>query len=706
MPYELIVTEKPAAAKKIAEALADKKLKKETNQKVAYYELTHKKKKILVSCAVGHLFGLAEKKKKGWTYPVFEIEWKPVSEITKSGKFTERYYKTLAKLVKKANSFTVATDYDVEGEVIGLNVIRYICKKKDASRMKFSTLTKSELVDSYAQKNKTLNWGQARAGETRHILDWYWGINLSRALTLAVKKARGGGFRLLTIGRVQGPALKLIVEKEKEIKAFIPKPYWQLHMLTEKQGQEIEAWHERDKFWEEDTAKEKFERIKDEKSAAVKDIARNRYNQSPPNPFDLTSMQIEAYKTLRISPKITLMIAQNLYIGGFISYPRTSSQKLPEKLGFKKILKDLSKQPEYSELCKSLLKKRQLKPNEGKKTDDAHPAIYPTGVAPKKLKPEEQKLYDLIARRFMATFSEPAVRETQKIFFDVLGETFVAEGTRTVEENWHVFYKPYLQFKEVEFPLIEKGEQVNVNKIENLSKETQPPKRYTESSIIKALEKANLGTKATRAQIVDTLFQRGYIREKQITATELGLKTIEILEQFEPLVVDEALTRHFEEEMEGIRHNKIKEKKVLDEAKKKLKSILEDFKKHEMEIGKGLSEAEKTAFRVATIIGKCPSCGGELQIKRSKFGQFIGCTGYPECRMTFGLPHKAKVKPTGKVCSECNYPVVEVQFPRQRKKEICINPKCPTWLPDYKKESGEESKEESQEETASNEENN
>jgi DNA topoisomerase-1 len=683
MPYELIVTEKPTAAKKIAEALADGKPVKEVYQKVAYYRISHKGKDIIVSCAAGHLFGLTEKKKKGWTYPVFDIEWKPTSEITKSARFTEKYRSALAKAAKKASSFTIATDYDIEGEVIGLNVLRYVCKKEEGNRMKFSTLTKSELIDSYKHKSKTLDWGQARAGETRHILDWFWGINLSRALTLAIKKARGGGFRLLSIGRVQGPALKLVVEKEKEIQAFKPVPFWLLRMLTQKEGAEIEAWHEHGNFWEQEKASIIFEKIRNEKSALVSDMSRNRFEQPAPNPFDLTSLQIEAHKTLGSSPKQTLSTAQNLYINGYISYPRTSSQKLPAKLGFRQILSELSKQKSYSELCRQLLSKKQLVPNEGKKTDDAHPAIYPTGSVPKKLGHAEQKLYDLIVRRFLATFGEPAVRETQKIFFSIKDEIFVAEGTRTVEENWHVFYKPYLRFRDIEFPKIEKGEQLGLNQIENVAKETQPPKRYTESSLIKALEKANLGTKSTRALIIDTLFQRQYANEKPIQATELGIKTIEVLQTYEPLIVDEALTRHFEEEMEDIRHGKRKEKIVIDEAKKNLQAILEDFKKNELKIGKGLSEAEKTAFRTATVLGTCPVCKGELQIKKSRFGFFVGCSGYPKCKSTFGLPHGAKVKPTGKVCSECGYPIVEVQYPRQNKKEVCINPKCPTWRPDY-----------------------
>ena len=218
---ELIITEKPNAAKKIADALADGKPVKKLVNKVPYYELTHNGKDIIVGCAVGHLYGLKQKEKKV-KLPIFDIEWIPTSEISKGSAFTKKYLNVLKKIAKTADSFMVATDYDIEGEVIGLNVVRFTCKQKDAKRMKFSTLTKDELVESYEHAQAHLDWGQANAGEARHFLDWYYGINVSRALTKAVHTT--GYFKLLSTGRVQGPALKMIVDKEKEIKAFKPDP--------------------------------------------------------------------------------------------------------------------------------------------------------------------------------------------------------------------------------------------------------------------------------------------------------------------------------------------------------------------------------------------------------------------------------------------------------------------------------------------------
>ena len=623
MTYELIVTEKPNAAKKIAEALADGKPIKESYRSAPYYKITYKNKDIVVGCAVGHLYTVAEKdKKKGWVYPIFDVEWKPTAAVSKTAKFSSKYLNAIKKLCKEADEFTVACDYDIEGEVIGLNIIRFACNKKDAKRMKFSTLTKDELRESYEHASRHLDWGQANAGETRHILDFYYGINLSRALTLAIKTT--GGFKILSSGRVQGPALKIIVDREKEIKIFKPVPFWQIELIGEAESKEIKALHKENKFWEKEKADKVMEKVKGQK-AFVDKVERKQFNQKPPTPFDLTTMQIEAYRTLRISPKDTLEAAQNLYTEGLISYPRTSSQKLPPQIGYKKILDGLSKQKYYEAFVKKLLAKEKLVPNEGKKTDPAHPAIYPTGYV-KNILGNESKIYDLIVRRFLSTFGDDAVRETMEIDIDVNKEIFVAKGTRTVIKGWHEFYGPHVKIEEVELPNVEKGDEVIVKEINMLDKETQPPKRYTPASIIKELEKRNLGTKATRASIIDALYQRGYVVEKAIQATELGIRTVETLEKFCPSILDEELTRHFEIEMEKITEKKKEGEKVLDEAKGVLTKILETFKKNEEKIGKELAKAIKETREEINYIGHCPNCkDGKLMLRKGKFGRFAAC---------------------------------------------------------------------------------
>ncbi len=670
---ELIICEKPSAAKKLAEALADTRPSKKANKKIPYYELTHKKNKIIVGCAVGHLYGLVEEKKAGWTYPTFNIRWDATHKNNKELKYVGDYIRTLTKLSKEAKTFTVACDYDVEGEVIGWNIIRFTCGEKDANRMKFSTLTKEDLIEAYQNKEKHLNWGQAHAGETRHKLDWFYGINLSRALTAAVKAA--GSFKVMSAGRVQGPALKLLVDREKEIAKFKPVPFWQLQMLCEKN---VEAWHKEDKFWDEKKVKSVLKKVKSEKTALVKEIKTKIQQQNPPHPFDLTTLQTESYGVFRITPKETLAIAQKLYLAGVVSYPRTSSQQLDPKLGFKKILKQLAKQRNYTSFCEEI-SKTKLVPNNGKKKDSAHPAIYPTGHVPKALTDRQKKVYDLIVKRFLSTFAEAAERESMNVNLDVKEEIFVAKGIRTVKPGWHKYYVPYVKAEDNELPKLEKGEKIKIKKINKLDKETQPPNRFNQSSIIKELEKRNLGTKATRADILDRLFKRGYVDGVQITVTKFGMETMVILEKYAPIIVDEELTRTFEEEMDLIREGKHTEEKVLEKAKKVLTRLLNAFKKQEKAIGKELLKAVQEQREIESKIGACPKCKeGTLIMKRGKYGMFIACDKYPDCDATFKIPSNALVKNSEKICDICNYPKVVVIRKGIRPQESCINPDCPS----------------------------
>ena len=678
--YELIITEKPNTSKKVAEALAKGRPTKKDINGIPYYVVDHNGQEIVVGCAVGHLYGLAEKEKtKGFSYPVFDIEWVPNHEVSKDAAFSKKYLEALKKLAKEAKDVTVATDYDVEGEVIGLNIVRYACKRKDARRMKFSTLTKEDLVEAYNKASSHLDWGQAEAGETRHFLDFYYGINISRALTKAIKTA--GMFKILSTGRVQGPALKIVADREREIKKFVPVPFWQIELQGNVKAGSIIAWHEEDKFWDKAKADEVMQKVKSEKKGKVASIEKNQFKQSPPTPFDLTTLQTESYRLFGISPKQTLEIAQDLYTSGWISYPRTSSQQLDEKLGFKKILQQLAKVSEYKAQTDFLLAKSKLVPNNGKKTDPAHPAIYPTGVEAKTGDREarEQKVYDLIVKRFFATFGDPATRETVVGKVDIKEEIFVARGTRTTVPGWHVLYAPYVKLEEEELPKMEQGDQVDVKDIIQHADMTKPPKRYTPASLIKELEKQGLGTKATRAEIVETLKRRNYVIGEAITVTDLGMKTLETLEKYSPKILDAALTKRFEEDMELIREGKKHEPEILKEARGVLTELLDEFKAKEKQIGEELKVTFTETRAAMTTVGKCHACAdGELILRTGKFGRFIACNKYPDCKTTFKLPAGGLVEVMPKVCDVCKYPFVKMIKKGKRPQELCINVDCPT----------------------------
>jgi len=668
---QLIISEKPAAAEKIAAALG-KSIKKVLG-KASYFEVPEKK--IVVVPAVGHLFTLAQKE-KGWKYPVFDLEWKPTYETEKAA-FAKPYLENIKKLAKQADDFVVATDYDIEGEVIGLNIVRFLCGQKDAKRMKFSTLTAGDLKEAYQNLSPTIDWGQAEAGETRHWLDWWWGVNLSKAATDSLF-LQTHHYQTLSIGRVQGPALAVLAKRELEIQQFKPVPYWQISILLAIAGQKLEALHKEEKFFDENKAKEIFEKIKD-KTATVASTETATQKVNPPVPFDLTSLQIEAYRLFKINPKQTLEVAQELYTAAYISYPRTSSQKLPPQLNLKKIITHLAMQPDYAKLAQKVLK-GGMKPNEGKKTDPAHPAIYPTGEIPKTLGAWQAKIYDLIVKRFFAVFGEAGERETTTITFEIEKEPFILKGIRTTYPGWLELYAPYGKREETELPKLAKGQTfAQKSKIDN--KQTEPPKRYTQASIIKELEKQSLGTKATRASIVDTLYQRGYVKDASIQVTPLGLQIIATFTKYAPDILDEKLTRHFEKDMEKIREHKQKMQVVLENAKKLLIDITNKFKLHINEIGRELVAAVRETRKEAETLMMCPNCKiGEIRIITSKATgkRFLACNKYPDCRTTFPLPQGGLLKITEKVCKHCNIPMIMVINKGKRPWEFCPSPQCPT----------------------------
>jgi len=664
--YTLIITEKPQAAEKIARALGD--ARKYIDNSVSYFELKRENKKIVVACAVGHLFNLTQEEgEKGW--PIFNLKWE--AEFKRNA-WARKYYVLLKKLVQGASDFIVATDYDVEGEVIGLNIIRFIAKQQDAKRMKFSSLTKPELEQAYQNLSPTLNWGQAIAGESRHYLDWLYGINLSRALMEAIKLA--GSFRIMSIGRVQGPALNLVVQKEIQIQKFKPEPYWQVYIIIDG----IEFKYPKDITKKSDLIQ--FQNLKD-KTAQVS-TEKSEQKIKPPAPFDLTTLQTEAYKFFSLNPAKTLQIAQALYLAGLISYPRTSSQKIPDAINPLEIIKRLGKAFD-TKLCVN------KKPVEGSKSDPAHPSIYPTGEF-SSLTGDEKKIYELIVRRFLACFCEDAIIDNKIITAIVSDLRFIAKGMSIRKKAWMDVYKTKMQ--ERELPDMNGKYIVEDSRIEE--KETQPPNRYSPASLVRELEKRNLGTKATRASIVETLYSRGYIKEQSITATPLGMSLIETLEKHVPIITDEKLTRNFEKEMDLIitsnKNLRDKEKKVLDDARDTITKISEKFKKEEKEIGKELLEANKNLReleREENELTECPVCKkGKLRILYNKNSRryFIGCSNYPECKTTFTLPPNGLMKPSRdkdgkiKLCQECSFPKMLAIRKGKRPWEYCFNPNCVT----------------------------
>ncbi len=673
----LIITEKPQAAAKIAEALSNSNEDKRTSKNgVNYFEFSREGKKYVVGCAVGHLYGVQQREARG-PFPNFDVEWKP-SYMRKSGDFTKRYLDTLKVLTKEADEVIVATDFDVEGEVIGWNVVRFVCEKKDAKRMKFSSLTNEALNESFQNMMPTLNWGAALAGETRHYLDWYYGINLSRGLMKAITAA--GAFRILSIGRVQGPALKILNDREIEIEKFKPETYWQIFLqVKDIKNQKLEVKHPKDIFKESELLK--FKHLKGKKGIAETTLRENEVK--PPVPFDLTTLQTEGYKNFGYTPSQTLKIAQRLYLAGLISYPRTSSQKYPAGTDFSKILRNLDK---FTTLTKYAINKF---PIQGNKEDPAHPAISPTGEI-KKITESDRKLYTLIAKRFIAGFAENAKLENKHVKVTVNDLDFTANGTKILKEGWMAVYPHSTQEEDV----VTMNGEVDVLEIRTEEKQTKPTGRYSAASLVKELEKRGLGTKATRASIVETLYSRGYVKEKSIEVTELGQKMVKALDKYAPIILDEKLTKEMGDELEEIETSgkdlEKKKEKILEREKKVVTDIANDMTKHLEAIGKELADANEAvieAEREDNTMTTCPVCKeGRLRVMFGKrfHRYFVSCNAYPKCKTIYSLPPRGMMKPVRdkegnlELCAECKFPLVLSLQKGRAPWKICFNTKCPS----------------------------
>jgi len=682
--YTLIITEKPDAAKRIAQALDTNGKPTQMKEKGVPYYVANRDKQLLIVPSLGHLYTVAQDKGTRTQYPIFTYHWVPRYEAERNANQTRTWINMIATLAANADMFIDACDYDVEGSIVGYSILKHACSNKEsiAKRMKYSTLTKEELEQSYAQALPRLDFALIEAGLTRHEIDWLYGINLSRALTSAAKE-HSGSYATLSTGRVQGPTLHFLATREKTIKTHVPTPYWKIAAQLMLDGRVFEAEYEKPIIATKKEAETIQNDCKDKDGTAEK-IETRQFQQPPPNPFDIGSLQSEAYNLFGYTPKRTLDIAQHLYLDALISYPRTSSQKLPATIGYRQILRNLNKISQYNKLTEELLAKPQLSPREGIREDPAHPAIYPTGKKPEReLTEPERRIYDLIAKRFMATSAEPALRQTAKVTINVNTHHFYLKGIQTLKEGWLRFYQPYVRTKEILLPKTSEKQTIPIQRISIEDKFTKPPPRYNPKSLLEKMENSCIGTKATRADIIQTLYQRKYIRDEKINVTDLGFEVTQVLENHCPTIISTEMTKNLEEEMENIRANKEKKEQVLAKAIEILEPVLEKLKNNEKEIGKQLANAIRKAKLEERIIGTCHACGSGNTIilhSRKTGKRFLGCTNYftQQCTASFPLPQKGTLKPLNRNCHSCGWPLIQVRTKERRPWNLCYNPSCPS----------------------------
>ncbi len=663
--YTLVVCEKPDAARRIAQALGGAKETRIAG--VPVFDVRFQDKDYKICSAVGHLYGLVDSTKNRSIYPVLDLEWAPVEGRS-------RVISVISGLARDADGFVHACDYDQEGEVIGHNVLQYACNGayEKSRRAKFSTLTDDEIRMSFSGLQSP-SAGLAEAGRSRHLLDFIYGVNLSRALAQSFK-AGNKGYRNLSIGRVQGPTLEFATDREQEIRLFVPDPYWVVTADFEKDGQVVHERYEKPRV---ETLAEAHAIVGacTGKAGTITAVNKKRIPLRPPAPFNTGDMQREAFRLFRVSPGYTLAIAEKLYLRALISYPRTSSQKLPASIDYRKILSGLARSSLYSS-ASILFSRSKLAPHEGPMTDPAHPAIYPTGVL-SKLSGLEFRLYDLIAKRFLATFGDAAVIERTDVKVDVQERLFVAEGNVMLHEGWTAFYRPYARIQQMILPELAAGDILTNSQVTMEEKFTQPPPRYNQSSLIAKMEHEYIGTKATRADIIATLFNRNYLKERRggIEVTDLGFAVVGSMREHVPDIVSVDLTRSMEEQLEKVEQGG-ETVAVVEYAVDRLVESLEAFRDGSKEIGLEIGAASKPD----NIFGACPVCKtGSLRMIRSKKTKkrFVGCSNYSKgCRASAPLPQKGIIR-VAKTC-RCGWPIVKVAFARRSKPwQICVNAQCP-----------------------------
>lgn len=579
--------------------------------------------------------------------------------------------KELKSEAKKAKEVYLASDPDREGEAIAWHVAHALNLDENAkNRVTFNEVTKDAVKESFKHP-RTIDMNTVDAQQARRVLDRIVGYSLSPILWAKVKKG-------LSAGRVQSVALKLVIDREKEIKEFKPKEYWSIDADFKKGKDSFKsAFYGVDGKKKElpniDAVKEVLAKIDKKKAFEVAKVVSRQRRRQPAAPFTTSTMQQEANKRLGYRTRRTMSIAQQLYEGislgkqgtvGLITYMRTDSKRT-SPVAQQEASKFLHEKYGAEYAAKS---QRHFKNQEA--AQDAHEAIRPTSVyrTPESLKSvlttEQYRLYKLIWSRFVASEMKPAVYDTVRVDIVQNGVMFRTTGSKMKFAGFTQVYDNQ-QEKNVDLPDLEEGDKVQMTKSDNKQHFTQPPARYTEASLVHALEENGVGRPSTYAPTIDTIQRRYYVKleGRSIVPTELGEIVDTLIEQFFPDIANVDYTAHLEDELDEVEDGKKQWVNVVDE-------YYQPFKK---ELDKADSEIEKVQIKDEPAGFNCDICGAPMVIKMGRYGKFYACSRFPDCRNT-----KPIVKEIGVVCPKCGKgQVVEKKSRRNRKFYGCSRyPEC------------------------------
>lgn len=648
MAKTLVIVESPAKAKSLGKFLG---------------------KKYTVKASMGHVRDLPKSQ-----FGVDVQEGFKPKYITIRGKGD--IIKELKSATKKVDKVLLAADPDREGEAIAWHLANVLnIDKQDPCRIEFNEITK-QAVQEAVKRPRPVDQSRVNAQQARRILDRLVGYNLSPLLWRKVKKG-------LSAGRVQSVAMRLICDREEEIQAFIPEEYWSLlAKLVKGKNSTFEAkLHKIDgdkaKISNEDQIKQILSDLQEE-TFQVGNVTKREKKRQPAVPFITSSMQQEAYRKLNFTARKTMMVAQQLYEGldlgkegpvGLVTYIRTDSTRISETA--EKEAGDYIAERYGKEYVPS--EKRRMAPKG--RTQDAHEAIRPTSVIKepdsikKFLTQDQYKLYKLIWKRFVASQMSPAIIDTTSV--DVTAGKYIFRATGSIIK-FAGFMKVYIEGRDDEedtsegntLPELKKGDKVKAHSLVPKQHFTQPPSRYTDASLIKTLEEKGIGRPSTYAPIVDTILKRGYIirENKNFYPTELGVIVVDLLKNYFPNIIDVEFTADMEKKLDSIEDGDVN-----------WVQILEDFYSP---FGELLTVAEKEIQQIQVedeVTDEiCEQCGRNMVIKMGRYGKFLACPGFPECRNT-----KPLLEPTGVSCPDCAGELVLRRSKKGRKFYGCNNyPDC------------------------------
>lgn len=667
----LIIAEKSIAGERIAQVLSDSPVKMSARGYAKLFSFVRDGKDHAVLPLRGHIVEVDFPKKfSSWRgTDLQELAHAPIDYNPSDPAIAS----LLREMGKKATKVILATDADREGESIGVEALRILQETNPSVKVErayFSAMTPKELKKSFAELTK-VDYNLSDSADSRREIDLVWGAVLTRFVSLMGNRA---GKDFISVGRVQTPVLALIVNREKERLAFVVQSYWEILAQCEKNAQHFESHHKKGKIFDEKEAQTILAKVKDEKKALIKSVTKKKRMLARPIPFDTTTM-LRAASALGFTAGQAMNTAESLYMAGYISYPRTDNQTYPASMNLQEHLEELRSDKQYAPFVEQILAK-PLNPSRGKKNTTDHPPVHPTKVPIRgRIGDREWKFFDLVARRYLATFMDEAETENTSIELDIKGEPFAATGQTILKPGWKAAY-PFSQLQETILPALVEGEWVNIAKITMPKKETQPPARYSQSALLKLMEENNLGTKATRAETIQKLYARKYISGiKSIEPNQIAFAVIDSLERHCNIVTQPQMTANLETEMDLVAEGKKAKPVVVESSRQKLDTVLEKLLAHKIDISVEL----KKAFVQQDVLATCPQDQGDLVVRKSsKSGKrFLGCANYPNCTQTYPLPQKGSLSALNKNCTQCPHPMILLTGPRY-KLEICLNMDCPS----------------------------